>query len=209
MQLHAGAGHDVRDAEGTTYLDQLATGNDAFLACAEAVQGQQHGGGVVVDHGDRLGAGQLADQSFDEVVAIAALAGGEIEFQVERVARRKGDRLDGFIRQQGATEVGVQHRAGEVEHSAHAALVLAGQAFAGAPGEHRFGQFQRGQLATASRFAQFVEQVAQRRQQRLTTIALLQWLAGRIAQQLVHRGQMAAAHASFPGASSRLGAWRL
>ena len=76
MQLHAGTGHDVRDAEGATYLDQLATGNDAFLACAEAVQGQQHGGGVVVDHGDRLGAGQLADQSFDEVVAIAALAGG-------------------------------------------------------------------------------------------------------------------------------------
>ena len=94
-----------------------------------------------------------------------------------------------------------------LQHAPAAALV--GQAFAGAPGEHRFGQFQRGQLATASRFAQFVEQVAQRRQQRLTTIALLQWLAGRIAQQPVDRGQMAAAHASFPGASSRLGAWRL
>ncbi|GEM_PF-3725708 len=79
MQFHPGAGHDVGDAEGTADLDQLAAGNDAFLACAETVQGQQHGGGVVVDHGDGLGAGQFADQPFDEVVAVAALASGEIE----------------------------------------------------------------------------------------------------------------------------------
>ncbi|EXF44726.1 hypothetical protein BAY1663_02891 [Pseudomonas sp. BAY1663] len=103
----------------------------------------------------------------------------------------------------------MQHRAGEVEHPAHAALVLAGQPLAGAPGEYRFGQFQRGELAMAGRFAQFVEQVAQGIEQRLAAVALLQRLAGRSAQQSVDRGQVAAAHASPPGASSRFGACRL
>ncbi len=157
MQLHAGAGHDVRDAEGAADFDQFAAGNDALPAGAEAVQGQQHGGGVVVHHGDRLGAGQLADQPFDEVVAVAALAGGQVEFQVERVARREGDCLDCLIRQQGAAEVGMQHRAGQVEHAAYSAAVLAGQAFAGTPGEHRFGQLQRGQLAVTGGFAKLVQ----------------------------------------------------
>src|SRR5690606_18354197 len=97
MQLHAGAGHDVGDAEGTADLDQLAAGDDAFLACAETVERQQHGGGVVVDHGDGFGAGEFADQPFDQVVAVAAFAGGQVEFQVQRIARGEGNGVDGFV----------------------------------------------------------------------------------------------------------------
>ncbi len=185
VQLHPGAGHDVGDAEGAADLDQLATGDDAFLAHAQAVERQQHGGGVVVDHGDGLGAGQLADQPFDQVVAVAALAGRQVEFQIQRIARGEGDGLDGFIRQQRTTEVGVQHRAGEVEHATHAAAVLAGQAFAGATGQHVLGQFGRAELAEQGWFAKFVEQFTQGSEQSLAAIAIQQRHGGWAAQQAV------------------------
>jgi hypothetical protein len=81
VQLYPGAGHDVGDAKGAADLDQLAAGNDAFLARAKAVQRKQHGGGVVVHHGDGFSAGQFADQAFDEVVAVAALARRQVELQ--------------------------------------------------------------------------------------------------------------------------------
>jgi hypothetical protein len=46
--------------------------------------GEQHGGGVVVDHGGGLGAGQLAHQVLDDAVAVAAAAAGQVVFQVVR-----------------------------------------------------------------------------------------------------------------------------
>lgn len=187
-ELHAGAGHDVGDAEGAADLDQLAPADDPFLACAEAVEGEQHGGGVVVDHGDGFGAGQLADEPGDEVVAVATLAAGEVEFEVERVAGGQGDGFDGLLGQQGAAEVGVQHGAGEVEHPAHAAGMPGGEAFTGAAGEHGFAEFDGGELALAGGLAQFVEQVAQGFQQGLAAVALLQRRAGWAAQQAVDGG---------------------
>ncbi|VFT34263.1 Uncharacterised protein [Pseudomonas aeruginosa] len=123
----------------------------------QAVQRQQHRRRVVVDHGDCLGAGEFADQPGDQVVAVAALAAGQVELQVQRVARGQGDRLDGLVRQQGAAEVGMQHRAGQVEHPPHAAGMLRGEAFAGAPGEHRLAQFDLGEGTASGRLAQFVE----------------------------------------------------
>src|SRR5690606_19515376 len=45
VQLHASAGHDVGDAKGAADLDQFASGNDALLARAQAVERQQYGGG--------------------------------------------------------------------------------------------------------------------------------------------------------------------
>ncbi|MDT4870170.1 hypothetical protein FQZ97_1052330 [compost metagenome] len=82
----------------------------------------------------------------------------------------------------------MQHRAGQVEQPPHATALRGGEAFPGTPGEHRLGQFQAGQLALASRFAQLIEQAAQGFQQGFAAIALLQGGAGRGAQQAVHRG---------------------
>ncbi|RCM64869.1 hypothetical protein PA35_02622 [Pseudomonas aeruginosa] len=194
VQAHAGAGHDVGNAEGAADLDQLAARDDPFLARPQAVQRQQHRRRVVVDHGDRLGAGEFADQPGDQVVAVAALAAGQVELQVQRVARGQGDRLDGFVRQQGAAEVGMQHRAGQVEHPPHAAGMLRGEAFAGAPGEHRLAQFDLGEGTVSGRLAQFVEQVAEGRQQRLAAIALVQGSGRRAAQQAVDRRQANGTH---------------
>ncbi|MNZ76052.1 hypothetical protein D3C78_945470 [compost metagenome] len=124
------------------------------------------------------------------------------------MARGLHHRIDGGLRQQGAAEVGVQHGAGQVEHPAYPTLVLGGEAFADAPGEHRLAQLHRRQLAVAHWLAQLVEQVAQGAQQRLATVALLQRRHRRAAQQAIHRGQAQGGHPSPPGASSRLGAWR-
>ena len=106
----------------------ISSPREMIPSCApQAVQRQQHRRRVVVDHGDRLGAGEFADQPGDQVVAVAALAAGQVELQVQRVARGQGDRLDGFVRQQGAAEVGMQHRAGQVEHPPYAAGMLRGR----------------------------------------------------------------------------------
>ncbi|MCY1314127.1 hypothetical protein D9M70_647310 [compost metagenome] len=76
----------------------------------------------------------------------------------------------------------------------------------------------------AHRLAQFVEQVTQGLEEGLAAVALLQWSAGRAAQQTVDRGQASGRHGhsfargigsvlslgaySDPGASRRLGARR-
>ena len=49
-------------------------------------------------------------------VALAALPGGEVEFQRGGGRERLGGGGGGGSRQRGAAEVGVQHRAGQVEH---------------------------------------------------------------------------------------------
>ena len=49
-------------------------------------------------------------------IAIAASAGSEVIFQRTGIARGLNQRLDGFFRQAGTTEVGVQHGTGQVQH---------------------------------------------------------------------------------------------
>src|SRR6185312_8188877 len=79
---------------------------------------QQHRGGIVVHHGRRLGPGDLPQQACDVLVALATLAGGEVELQGGgRCQRLRGGR-GGGRRQRRAAEIGVQHGAGQVEHRA-------------------------------------------------------------------------------------------
>lgn len=72
--------------------------------------------------------------------------------------------------------------------------MLRGEAFAGAPGEHRLAQFDLGEGTVSGRLAQFVEQVAEGRQQRLAAIALVQGSGRRAAQQAVDRRQANGTH---------------
>jgi hypothetical protein len=66
--------------------------------------------------GGVFGAGQFAQEVANEIVAVAAMAGAEIEFERDRVAHRHLRRLDRGFRPQRAAKIGVQHGAGEVEH---------------------------------------------------------------------------------------------
>ncbi|MNL20126.1 hypothetical protein D3C87_1413600 [compost metagenome] len=99
MQFYPGAGHDVGNAKGAADFDQLASGDDPFLACAKAVEGQQYCGGIVVDHGHGFGTGEFADQAFDQIVAVATFAAVQVEFQIQRIACGHLHRFYGFIRQ--------------------------------------------------------------------------------------------------------------
>ena len=108
----------------------------ASLPDAEGVEDEQHGGGIVVDDGRVLGAGQLADQAAHVIVALAARRPADVE--LERHGRTHGiDRgRNRAFRQDGTAEVGVQHRAGEVEHAAQARHVLLLQQAERAGGDH-------------------------------------------------------------------------
>ena len=115
-QLRAGARHDVGHAERAADLDQLAARDDRLAPARERVEHEQHRGGVVVDDGRVLGAGQFAQQAAHMIVALAAPAAAEIEFERHRVAHGRDRGFDRLLGEQRAAEIGVQHRAGEVEH---------------------------------------------------------------------------------------------
>jgi hypothetical protein len=140
-QLRAGAAHDVGHAEGAADLDQLAARDDDLLPLRQGVEQQEHRRGVVVHHGGGLRPGQFAQQAVDDVVAVAASARLQVVFESAGRARGAGDGCDDGLGQHGAAEVGVQHRAGEVEHRLQARPHVRGDA----TGDGRDDRVVRGQ----------------------------------------------------------------
>ena len=91
------------------------------------MQGEEDGGGVVVD-GDGGGAQEFFEQAGDVGVALAALAGGEVVFEIG-VARQ-----DGAGSERGATEIGVEHDAGGIDDAAERGALEGGEGGEGAIG---------------------------------------------------------------------------
>ena len=81
----AGLSENVRDAKTAADLHCLAPGDDDLTAGGDGGEGKEHGCGVVVYGEGRLGAGQLAEEGLDVLLAGAASAVVERELQV-RVA---------------------------------------------------------------------------------------------------------------------------
>ena len=117
-QHGAGARHHVGDAEGAADFHQFAARDDDLFILRQGIQHQQHGGRVVVDDGGRFGPRQFAQQFLDQVVAVAALARLQVEFQVHRPLQRFHHGLHGRVGQQRAAQIRVQHGARQVEHGA-------------------------------------------------------------------------------------------
>ena len=115
-QPTAGPGHDVGHAERAPDLDQLAAREHDLAALGQGVQDQQHGRGVVVDDAGVLGASQAPQQAAHVVVALAPRTPLEIELERGRCAHRRLHRSERCLSEQRATEIGVQHCPGEVEH---------------------------------------------------------------------------------------------
>ena len=65
LQDGAADGHDVGDAEAAADFDELAARDDHFLAVAQSAEGDDRGGGVVVDGGRGFGPGEAADPLAD------------------------------------------------------------------------------------------------------------------------------------------------
>ena len=119
-QAAAGACHDVGNAEGAADLNQLAARHDhlatpPLLSAGQGAQRQQHRAGIVVDGGGSLRPGQSAKPGRDVIVALAATAVVQLVFQRCRRTHRLDRCLDRLLRQERPAQVGMQHRAGEVE----------------------------------------------------------------------------------------------
>ncbi|MNT66987.1 hypothetical protein D3C72_2050960 [compost metagenome] len=104
----------------------------------------------------------------------------QVEFEVEWIACGHLHRLDRFLGQQRPAEVGVQDRAGEVEHPAYMAAMLDGQALANPARQHVSADFHRFEQTLQHPFAQFIQQLPQGAQQGVASIALGQRLARRV-----------------------------
>jgi len=90
---------------------------------ARVFSSRKHCGGVVVDHGGGLGAGELAQHPLHHVVAVAAAAACEVVFERAGMACRHDQGVYRLIRQRRAAQVGMQYGAGEVEHPLQAGRV--------------------------------------------------------------------------------------
>jgi hypothetical protein len=84
LQPRARGSHNLGHAESAADLDQLAPGDDGVASLGERIEDEKHGSGIVV--GDRriLGAGELAEQCAQVIVALSAAAGFEVVFERHR-----------------------------------------------------------------------------------------------------------------------------
>ena len=116
--------HDVGNAERAADLDQLAARDDHFAPVRERVEHEQHGGGVVVDDGRGLGAGQFAQQALDDRSSRSPRAPeSRSNSRFTGARQRAHDRAHGLIGQQRAAEVRVQHGAGQIEYRSQSRTV--------------------------------------------------------------------------------------
>ena len=122
-QTRAAARHHIGQSKRTADFDQLAARHDHFASFGDRGQREQHRGGIVVDDGGGLGAGERAQLALDQRVAIAPAAAFQIEFEIDRRARRLRERLDRGLRQNRAAEVGMQHDAGSIDDGFQRGLI--------------------------------------------------------------------------------------
>ena len=83
----------------------------------ESIQPKENRGGIIVDDGSRFRAGQLDEQSLNHFFTLAAFAGRQIILQIDRIAGHRRHGIDRRLGQQGAAQVGVEDRAGGVDHA--------------------------------------------------------------------------------------------
>jgi hypothetical protein len=121
-ELGTGLAHDVGHPECAPDLDELAARHDDFAPCRQNTEHQQHRRRVVVDHRCSFGAGQFAQQLFDERVAFAAPTRCKIKFQVDWRAHAVHDRAYGRLRQDRTTQIGMQYGTRQIEHGTQARL---------------------------------------------------------------------------------------
>ena len=135
VQFRAGALHHFRQAKRAADFDELAARDDGFLAARVRGEGQQHGGGIVVDDAGVFRAGEFAHQTAHVIIALAARGAADVEFEIGGMAHRGDDGFDGFLGERGAAEVRVQHGAREVEHAALRGRVVCFERGEGGGGE--------------------------------------------------------------------------
>ena len=107
---------DLRQPEAAADLDELTSRDDHLAARRQGAQGQNRGTGVVVHDGRRLGARHLSQQPRHARGPPPPLTLLELELEVAVSPGHGGDGLDGFLRQRGPAQAGVEQDAGRVDH---------------------------------------------------------------------------------------------
>ncbi len=114
----AGGSEDLRDAERTADLHQLAPRDDDLAAGGERSERQEQCRRTVVRHPRGLGAGELREQALEPAGAIPPAPGREIELEVTGGGRQPGELRRDVGGQGRAAQVGVQEDSGGVQHPA-------------------------------------------------------------------------------------------
>ena len=78
----AAFGANVRDAERVADFDQLAARDDDLIALRQGVEGQEDGGGIVIDHQRPFRTQKPGEEAVRVRIALAALAAGQIVLQI-------------------------------------------------------------------------------------------------------------------------------
>ena len=108
----------LRDPERATDLHQLAAAHEYVSALGQRVDGEQHGGRVVVDDHGGFGSYDLPESRLGVHLAVSALAGHEIELEVRVGRGHERDAPCRLGRQGGAAEIGVDQDPGGVDERA-------------------------------------------------------------------------------------------
>ena len=127
VQLTTRLTHHIRNAKCAADLHQFAAGNHHFAAAGGGRQHQQNGRRVVVHDTGIFRAGDLAQQIGNGAIAMAAPGVVEIIFERHRRAHRAGNRLHGRLRLDGAPQIGMQYRTGEIKHRTQGAPLAGGE----------------------------------------------------------------------------------
>ena len=199
-QTRTGAFHHVGHAEGTADFDQFAPRDDHFAPARQRCQREQHGRGIVVDHGSRFSTRQRAQQLLNDGVAIAARTAVQVVFQVVRAGHHGQHVLQRGLGQQAAAQVGVDHRAGQVQHRSHAGLQALLQTLLQRVGQAGHGHVRHRHRALDHGRPQGIEQGTRLTGHQRMAMLIQQGLHHRLAQQAVYGGKITGlGHLPGPG----------
>ena len=99
--------HDVRDAEPSADLDQLAARDDHLSASGDGGQPQKRRCGVVVYNHRRFGSGETAKKALGMNVTFAAPAGSDVVLEIRVALRQRRDAFHCRLRQRRPPEIRV------------------------------------------------------------------------------------------------------
>ncbi len=111
----ARAHEDVRDPKAVPDLDELAARDDHLATLGQSREGEEHGGGVVVDDERRLGSRQARQEGRQMVLTRSTLAVREVVLEVRVAGADLGDSLERGCGERRTAEIRVHEHSGRVQ----------------------------------------------------------------------------------------------
>jgi hypothetical protein len=135
FETGAGGLEDFGEAEAAADLDELASRDEDFATLGEGSEGEDGGGGVVVNDGGGRGAGETGQEGGDEGGPAASGTGFEVELEVAVSGGGLADVFDGFGGERGPAEAGMEQDSGGVQDGAEVGAGFEEEEFSGSLGD--------------------------------------------------------------------------